>query len=355
MKKRIWIPLLIVILIAGLWLALPYLIKNHVNSVLADIEGYHGSIANVDLNLIQGAYAVDSLVIDKVEGDDRYPFVEVDRINLSLQWGALFSGEIVGEVELLSPDIHLMAETDDTEAQFGEDVDWREYLQDLMVIKINRFFIEDGSIHYMDMGTDPVVDLPLNDLELEILNITNVENKDDAMPTEITMSAISIGGGLLSLKADANFLKPIPDMDLEMEFENVNLPDLNDFFEAYFRVDAEQGEFSLYSEFVVKDGNLEGYVQPVILNLSVLDLDDEDHDVFSAAWEVIVEGVTYIFRNQEEDQLATRIPMSGEIDDPEVGVFTTIWNIFRNAFIEAFEQSVEGVIDFEDVEEGDEN
>lgn len=355
MKKRIWIPLLIVILIAGLWLALPYLIKNHVNSVLADIEGYHGSIANVDLNLFQGAYAVDSLVIDKVEGDDRYPFVEVDRINLSLQWDALFSGEIVGEVELLSPDIHLMAETDDTEAQFGEDVDWREYLQDLMVIKINRFFIEDGSIHYMDMGTDPVVDLPLNDLELEILNITNVENKADEMPTRITMSAISIGGGLLSLKADANFLKPIPDMDLEMEFENVNLPDLNDFFEAYFRVDAEQGEFSLYSEFVVKDGNLEGYVQPVILNLSVLDLDDEDHDVFSAAWELIVEGVTYIFRNQEEDQLATRIPMSGEIDDPEVGVFTTVWNIFRNAFIEAFEQSVEGVIDFEDVEEGDEN
>lgn len=355
MKKRIWIPLLIVILIAGLWLALPYLIKNHVNSVLADIEGYEGSIATVDLNLFRGAYAVDSLVIDKVEGDGRYPFVAVDRINLSLQWSALFRGEIVGEVELLSPNIHLMAETDETEAQFGDDVDWREHLQDLMVIKINRFFVEDGSIHYMDMGTDPVVDLPLSGLELEILNITNVEDKDDDMPTRITMSAISIGGGHLSLRADANFLKPIPDIDLVLEFENINLPDLNDFFEAYLRVDAEQGEFSLYSEFVVKDGNLEGYLQPVILNLSVLDLEDEDHDVFSAAWELIVEGVTYIFRNHEEDQIATRLPMSGEIDDPDVGIFSTIWNIFRNAFIEAFEQSVEGIIDFGDVDEGDEN
>ncbi|CAN5472476.1 DUF748 domain-containing protein [soil metagenome] len=355
MKKRIWIPLLIVILIAVLWLALPYLIKNHINSVLADIEGYEGSITNVDLNLIRGAYAVDSLVIDMVDGDDRYPFVAVDRINLSLQWSALFRGEIVGEIELLSPDIRLMAETDETAAQFGDDVDWREYLQDLMVIKINRIFIEDGSIHYMDMGTDPVVDLPLNDLELEILNITNVEGSEDAMPTRITMSAISIGGGHLSVRADANFLKPIPDVDLVLEFENVNLPDLNDFFEAYFRVDAEQGEFSLYCEFVVKDGNLEGYLQPVILNLSVLDLEDEDHDVFSAAWELIVEGVIYIFRNHEQDQLATRMPMSGEIDDPEIGVFTTIWNIFRNAFIESFEQAVDGIIDFEGVEEGDEN
>lgn len=353
MKKKIWIPLLILFLIVVLWLALPYLVKNHINSVLANIEGHTGSVTNVDLNLFRGAYAVDSLVIDKIEGDERYPFVAVDRINLSLQWSALFRGEIVAEVEVLSPDIHLMAETDETEAQFGEDVDWVKHFQDLMVIKINRFYVEDGSIHYMDMGTEPVVDLPLNDLQLEILNITNVENLEKELPTRISMSAISIGGGHLNIQADANFLKTIPDLDLVLEFEDIHLPDLNDFFEAYFRVDAEEGEFSLYSEFALSDGYLEGYVQPVIVNLRVLDLEDEDHDVFSAAWELIVEGVSQIFRNHPEDQVATRVPMSGQIDDPEIGVFTTIWNIFRNAFVEAFERSVEGIIDFDDIDEGD--
>jgi len=354
MKKRYWIPLGILVFIVALWLLLPHLIKNHVNSVLADIEGYRGSISNVDLNLLQGAYSVDSLVIDKLEGDERYPFVAIDQINISLDWGALIKGEIVGDVGLLSPEIHLMAETFETEAQFGDDVDWREHLQELMVIQINKFSIEDGSLHYMDMGTNPVVDLPLNDLELEILNITNVEDRAEEMPSRIEMSAISIGGGHLSLQADANFLKPIPDIDLVLEFEDVNLPDLNDFFEAYAGVDAEEGNFSLYSEFVIKDGHIDGYVQPVIVNLSVLDLEDEDHDIFSAAWEIIVEGVTQIFRNQPRDQLATRIPISGEVDDPEAGIFLTIWNTFRNAFIEAFEQAVEGVIDFEDLEEGNE-
>lgn len=351
MKKRFWIPLLILVFIVVLWLLLPYLIKNHVNNVLADIEGYRGSIANVDLNLLQGAYTVDSLVIDKLEGDDRFPFVAVDQINLSLQWGALLKGEIVGDVELLSPEIHLMAETDRTEAQFGDDVDWRKPLQELMVIQINRFTVRDGSLHYMDMGTDPVVDLPLNDLELEISNITNVEALAEELPSRIKMTAISIGGGHLNLQAEANFLKPIPDVNLVLEFENVNLPDLNDLFEAYARVDTEQGEFSLYSEFVLKGGHIEGYVQPVILNLSVLDLADEDHDIFSAAWEIIVEGVTQIFRQQPRDQLATRVPVSGEVDDPEAGIFLTIWNIFRNAFIEAFERAVEGEIEFEDIEE----
>lgn len=351
MKKRYWIPLVVLMLIIVLWIALPTLIKNHVNNVLADIEGYHGSIAHVDLNLFQGAYAIDSLVIDKLDGDERFPFVAVEQINLSLQWGALFKGRIVGEIEMVSPDLHFMAETDQREAQFGLGVDWIEPFQELMAIQINRFAIRNGTIHYMDMGTEPVVDLPLRNLELEITNIINVEELANEMPSRLEMSAISIGGGNLSLKAEANLLKEIPDFDLALEFEGVNLPDLNDLFEAYAKVDAEQGEFALYSEIAVKDGNLEGYVQPVILNLSVLDLDDEDHDFFSAAWEVIVEGVTYVFTNQEEDQLATRVPLEGELTDPESDIFITIWNVFLNAFIEAFQQAVEGIIEFEDVEE----
>lgn len=352
MKKRYWIPLLIVTFIIILWFALPTLITNYVNDVLADIDGYRGSVTHVDLNLFQGAYAVDSLVIDKLEGDERYPFVAVEQINLSLEWGALFKGRIVGDVEVLSPDIHLMAETDETEAQFGNDVDWTEPIKELMIIQIDRFTVRDGTIHYLDLGSDPQVDLPLRNLQLEISNISNVEERAEEMPSRIEMSATSIGGGNMSLQAEANLLKQIPDFDLSLEFEGVNLPDLNDFFEAYAGVDAEEGEFSLYSEIAVQDGNIEGYVQPVILNLSVLNLED-DQDFFSAAWEVIVAGVTEVFTNQEEDQLATRVPLRGELDSPDTDVFLTVWNVFRNAFIEAFQQAVEGVIEFEDAEEED--
>ncbi len=351
MKKRYWIPLLVLILFMIFWLLLPTLIENKINSVLADIDGYRGSIANVDLNLIQGAYSVDSLVVDKIDGDDRYPFVAIDQINLSMDWGALFKGRIVGDVELLSPNVHLMAETIETEEQLGDDVDWRKHFQELTPIQINSFTIRDGNVHYMDMGTEPVVDLPVSNLDLEILNISNVEESAEDLPSRIRMTAVSIGGGEINLEADANFFTEIPDLDLVFEFENVNLPDLNDFFEAYAAIDVEEGTFSLYSEFAVEDGNIEGYLQPVILNLSVLDLEDEDHDIISAAWELIVEGVTQVFRDHPEDQIATRMPISGEIDDPEAGIYITIWNVFRNAFIEAFEQAVEGEIDFADVEQ----
>lgn len=351
MKKRYWIPLLVLILVMVFWLILPTLIENKINGVLADIEGYRGSITNVDLNLFQGAYSVDSLVVDKIDSNDRYPFVVVDQINLTLDWGALFKGSIVGDVELLSPNVHLMAETPIFTAQYGDDVDWRKHFQELMTIQINTFTVRDGNVHYMDMGAEPVVDLPISNIELEILNITNVEESAKDLPSRIRMTAVSIGGGEINLEAAANFLSEIPDMDLSFEFEHVNLPDLNDFFEAYAAIDIEEGEFSLYSEFAVDGGFIEGYLQPIILDLEIIDLSDEDHDFFSAAWEVIVGGVSQIFRNQSEDQLATRVPISGEIEDPEAGVYTTIWNVVLNAFVESFSQSVEGLVDFEDVEQ----
>lgn len=351
MKKRYWIPLLVLILVIVLWLILPTLIENKINSVLADIDGYRGSITNVDLNLIEGAYTVDSLVIDLIDGDDRYPFVAVDQINLSIDWGALFNASIVGDVELLSPNVHLMAETPITAAQYGDDVNWRKHFQELMTIQINTFTVRDGKVHYMDMGAKPVVDLPVSNIDLEILNITNVEESAEELPSRIKMTAVSIGDGEINLEASANFLSEVPELDLVFEFENVNLPQLNDFFEAYAAIDIEEGEFSLYSEFAVNDGLIEGYLQPIILDLKIVDLDDEDHDFFSAAWEVIVGGVSQIFRNQSKDQLATRVPISGEIKDPEAGVYKTIWNILRNAFIESFSQSVEGLVDFESLEQ----
>ena len=326
-----------------LWLALPYMIKNYINDVLADIDGYRASVSSVDLNLFHGAYSIDSLIIDKVDGDDRFPFVHIDQINVSLEWSALFKGRIVGSVKLLSPEINFMAETLKTEAQYGDDVDWRETFREFKLIQINSFVIRAGSIHYLDMGSDPVVDLQLDSLELQVSNISNVENLEVALPSHIVMTAVSIGGGRLDLHADANFLKTIPDIELALEFEDVHLPDLNNFLNAYAKVDAEEGVFSLYSEIMVKDGHIEGYIQPVLLNLSILDLTDEDHTVLTAAWEVIVEGASQIFRDHSKDQIATRAPISGKIDEAELGVFITVWNVFKNAFIEAFELSVDGL------------
>ncbi|MEX1269617.1 MAG: DUF748 domain-containing protein [Balneolaceae bacterium] len=347
-KKRYWIPLLIIVILIIARLALPYWITGKVNETLENLEGYTGSIAGVDLDLYRGAYSVDSLVVDKIEDNNEVPFLFISGIDLSVEWPALLNGAIVGEVVLQKPEINFVAPNED-DGEFGFEIDWIEPLNELMPIQINRFAIEEGTIRYMDFSSEPQLEIPLHNIELEILNINNAENQEEDLPSNLSMQATSIGSGILDIQADANLMKPIPDIDLNFEFEQVHLPDLNEFLEAYASVDAENGEFNLYSEIIIKDGMLEGYVRPIITDLRILDV--EEGSVAEVAWEAIVGFVTEIFENQREDQFATEVPLSGDLNDVEAGIYPTIWNIFRNAFVEAFSQQTGGDVEFNDLNE----
>lgn len=342
MKKRYWIPIVTVLILVGIRIVLPFWVEDRVNKALEDIPGYTGSISDVDLHLYRGAYTVDSLVIDKVEADNEVPFLSIDRIDFSVEWGALFNGAIAGEIWLLAPEISFVAAKD--EGEFGVEVDWAKHLKELTPIRINRFVIRQGTIRYLDLGSSPQIDLPLENLDLDILNISNVESIEKDLPTSIFLKAVSIGGGNMNINARANLLKTIPDIDLNFDFEEVNLPALNNFLEAYASVDAEQGEFNLYSEIVIDDGMLDGYVKPIIRNLKIINL--EEGNVLEVAWEGIVGLVTEVFENQSKDQFASQVPLEGNLKDPEAGTYPAIWNIFRNAFVNAFSKQTGNEINF---------
>src|SRR5688500_15635389 len=98
-RKKLWIALgsILLLLIIGR-LMLPFFAMRYVNKVLADIEGYEGSISDVDIHLIRGAYVIYGLKMFKVNGHDKVPFVDIPSIDLSVEWRALFKGSLVGEV-----------------------------------------------------------------------------------------------------------------------------------------------------------------------------------------------------------------------------------------------------------------
>ncbi|MEX0721603.1 MAG: DUF748 domain-containing protein, partial [Balneolaceae bacterium] len=258
MKKKYWIPLLILTILIAFRIALPYLVTNYVNKTLDQLEEYEASIDGVDIYLYRGAFTIDTLEVDKIDDNNTVPFVYIDEIDLSIDWGALFKGAIVGEVVLINPVINFVAPNND-DGEFGHEENWVKPINDMMLLQINRFAIVNGTIRYLDFASTPQVDLPIYNIELEILNISNADNIEEDLPSHIELTAASIGGGSLSFIADAQLLKQIPDIDATLEFEQVTLTELNDFLEAYAAVDAEGGVFNLYSEMVINDGLVEGY------------------------------------------------------------------------------------------------
>ena len=59
-----------------------------------------------------------------------------------------------------------------------------------------------------------------------------------------------------------------------------------------------------------------------------------------------------IFENQPKDQFATKVPMEGDLSNPDTAILPAIWTIFRNAFINALNKSVDDTIEFGDTEPG---
>jgi hypothetical protein len=108
------------------------------------------------------------------------------------------------------------------------------------------------------------------------------------------------------------------------------------------------GVFSMYSELAAAEGRFEGYVRPILEDPQFAST-DESEGPFRKAWEGLVNLAAKILENKQEDQVATQIPLRGELTDPDVGLLTTITNLLRNAFVAAFSHSLEGSINLRDV------
>jgi hypothetical protein len=351
MKKRYILIAGIIILLVVVRILMPHIVKNYVNRVLQEQEGYTGSVYDIDLHLYRGSYVIDSLNIQKEDSTSAIPFFSADRIDLSIEWNALFDGSIVSEILLFKPELNFIDASDSTESQYGEGVDWTEPIKDLIPFRINRFTVEDGKIHFRNFESTPEIDLYVDDFYLELTNVTNSTDIEDSLPSTINVRASSIGNGKLDISGKMNLIKEIPDMDIDLKFEDVDMTSLNDFLKVYSGLDVEKGNFNLYSEFLIDNGSLEGYIKPLIRDMRVIDWNEEKEGFFKKVWESIAGFVLEIFENQEKDQFATRIPLEGDLDSPDTAIFPAIWNIFYNAFIEAFKMETDNIIQAEKNEE----
>jgi hypothetical protein len=351
--KKTWIILAsILILLVAARLLLPYFVTRYVNKVLADIDGYEGSISDVDIHLLRGAYVIHDLKMFKVNGHEKVPFIDIPATDLSVEWQALFEGSVVGEVIFEEPKLNFIGgDGDETKApgndtQTGEDVDWTKPIKELMPLQINRLEINNGTVAFYDFTTKPKVDIRLDGLQALATNLNNAEKQKERLPSTVVATATSVGGGKLTINMDINVLKKIPDMDLNLKFEKVNMPALNDFFAAYSKVDIEKGVFNLYSEVAVNDGKITGYVKPIAQNIKVVDWEEDKKNPINLVWQSIVGVVAEFFENQKENQFATKVPLQGDLKNIESGVWPSIWNVFRNAFVQAFERNTDDTVKF---------
>jgi len=351
-KKAAWYFTGFIILIILIRLILPYVVLHLVNKNLATMKGYYGHVKDIDLAIIRGAYKVDSIYLNKKDTvtQKQTPFFAASVIDLSVEWKSLLKGSIVGEVVMNKPMVKFTADKVEPKDVAKDSSALKDLLDDFMPLRINRCEINQGRIQYIDPNTKPPYDIQMSNVHILAENLRNSYESSVILPATITGNA-TVYEGTLTLNAKANPLAVSPTFDMSAELKNTNLVKLNDFFQAYAKVDVNKGNFGLYTEIAAKDKKFAGYVKPFIKDLDVLGKEDRKDNLFQKMWEGLAGGVGKVLENKRKDQIATKIPFSGDLDDPKTNVWYALANVLQNAFIHALKPSIDNDISIGSVAE----
>jgi hypothetical protein len=181
-------------------------------------------------------------------------------------------------------------------------------------------------------------------------NLTNIRGEESDVFATVAARGLVMGETPVSVDARLDPVADPPELELDAELEKLPLPMLNPLLEAYANVDAEAGTFSLYTEIATADGRFTGYVKPLLENAEFLSL-SEDESFFRKAWEGVVDLLAEVFENQPKERVATRVPLSGELDAVDAELVPAIFNVLRNAFVQALAASISDTVSLEDVDD----
>jgi hypothetical protein len=221
----------LVLALAVIWL--PALVEEPVRrkleqNVNAQLKGYKVTIGGVSLQPI--ALALELLDVRIVQEAQPKPAVaDLPRFRASVQWRAVLSGKLVGDVLFEDPRLHVNLAQLRAEARDEIDVEdrgWQDALQEVYPLEINEFRIENGSLTYLDKADG--TPLEMDRLELVVNNVRNVWSPERTYPSDIAATARLFEKGELAIEGNADFLaKPYLGMKVELDLKRVPLAKLD--------------------------------------------------------------------------------------------------------------------------------
>lgn len=337
-----WVVLVIVLILIGVRAALPGVVTDYANHKLSDIPGYEARIEDVDLHLWRGGYTIYGTTIEQINRKRRIPVLSAPRVEFSLEWRELLRGALVGQIEFHEPSINLLAgPVKKDEARAADDIVHK--FRELLPVRVNRFAIVGGDLHFRNYAAEPDIDLYLDDITLVARNLTNSARISDTLVATVAADGRAMQSGRFELHMRLDPFAPVPTFDLAFELKTLRLPELNRYLRHYLAVEARDGRLSVFAEAKAEKGRFRGYVRPFVQDLDVLEL-KENKSVGEAIKGFFVKLVANVFENKPEEQLATKIEFSGKFENPETSVWEAVTTFMRNAFVQALQPGLEGSV-----------
>jgi hypothetical protein len=202
-----------------------------------------------------------------------------------------------------------------------------------LLLRIDQGMIENSEFGFVNKAVKPEYRVFINSTDIYLENFSNQLSEGTAI---VRLRGMFMGNGPTQLNGVFRPEVKSPDFDLDIRVVKAQVKSMNDILRAYGDFDVMAGLFSLYTEFKVKNGRIDGYVKPLFKNLDVYDpAQDKNKGLLSQIYEGVVGGITGLLENTPRDEVATKAEVSGPVKNPQASTWEVVIKLIQNAFFEA--------------------
>lgn len=324
------------------------------NRKLGEMEGFDARVESVQIALWSGSVVVNDLVLRDTNFLDDPPLLEVPKATFTGALRPLLQGKLGGRAVVENPTSTVVKRRvfegpteaieeakQEVQERQQEARHWRDALRDVMPMEMSRIEVKDATMRFIDLVHEPRVDVAMHDVNVVV---TGLRNRPDpqGQPMKVELTGTTTGDGRLRILVEADPMAEPLEFFTTFELQDMSLPPFNNFMRAYTDTDVSRGALDLYMEATAEGGSYQGYVKPFFSDLDFTTINDDEKSFLARAKEKTVEVVTSLLENEKSQKVATQTPFSGKFGENNVGLWETVENLWRNAFVRALREGLAG-------------
>ena len=335
-KKIVRVLLALIFTLIIVRLLLPTFVKYYFNNALENIPGYHGQISTIDIGVFSGRYVVEGLYLNKLNAKSQIPFLNFPKAVVALNVAEILNGNIVSDIYLESPEIIYLLSDHDKRDQTSREPkleDWSKVLTEIVPIAINQLKVKNGKFGYVEVNTSPTIDLHIGNIELTASNLRNTRSVNEKLPSSISVTGNTVGGGLLTLEGKMDLIKKIPDIDISFDIKNTDATSLNSFTKHYMGIDFSKGSFEMFGKLNIEEGRVNGLMVPAFIDTKFIGKGDK---FLSVLWEGFVGMFKFLLKNHKNNSISMKINLQGDLNKVKTNKLNAFLSMFKHAWIKSF-------------------
>jgi hypothetical protein len=200
-------------------------------------------------------------------------------------------------------------------------------------LEVDTLRLKNSQIGFENKGTTPPYRVFISRLSMDLEHLSNQSGQE---ASEFHAHGAFMGSGATLLKGKVRSTSRPADASVHLEVEDAKLPDLNGLLKAHAGVDVAEGLISVYTEISVKNGQVEGYIKPLVKDLKIYDREKDAGKPFGKRVEMhVLQFFANLFKNHKTRTVATVAHISGPTGGPKTNEWEVIRKLIGNGLARA--------------------